>query len=260
LTGETLLKELFGLDGQAAVVTGAGRGIGRAIALSLARAGAQVAVAARDPTAARPVVQEIERAGGHAVALAFDLGDEVSISKLMADAHAALGGLDILVNNAGIFPATSFLDTSAEQWDEIHRINLRGAFLCLREAARLMKADGRGGRIINISSMGSIRPAAPQRFAYNASKAGLNRLTEDAASAFAADRILVNAVLPGPIETGPAADAATAKLYEAVIRRIPARRRGRPEEIAAAVIFLAGRSGGFVTGQCLAVDGGFALG
>jgi len=260
LTAENLLEEWFGLHGKAAVVTGAARGIGRAVALSLAGAGAQVAVAARDLATARPVVEAIEQAGGRAVALAFDLGDETSISKLMADAHAALGGLDILVNNAGVFPATRFLDTSADEWDEIHRINLRGAFLCLREAARLMKADGRGGRIINISSMGSIRPAAPQRFAYNASKAGLNRLTEDAASAFAADGILVNAILPGPIATAPAADAATAKLHEAVARRIPMRRRGRPEEIAAAVIFLAARSGGFVTGQCLAVDGGFTVG
>jgi len=263
MTGGSLafLTELFGLDGKTAVVTGSTRGIGRVIAGQLAKAGARVVVTGRQRAAAEAAADEIEAAGGSALGLPLELRDEGSIQALAADAAAALGRIDILVNNAGIYPAGTLADASPEHWDEVHGVNVRGAFLMLREVAARMQAEGRGGRIVNISSMGSIRPAAPIRFAYNASKAALNRLTEDAASAFAADRIQVNAVLPGPIDTGrrDPTDAAAAKMYEAVLRRVPLGRYGTPYDIAAATIFLCSPASSFVTGQTLVVDGGFVV-
>jgi NAD(P)-dependent dehydrogenase (short-subunit alcohol dehydrogenase family) len=177
---------------------------------------------------------------------------------------AAFGSRDVLVNNAGIYPATRFLDTTAEQWDTMHRVNLRSVFLCIREAVKIMQAQGRGGQIVNISSMGSVRPAAPARFAYGASKAGVNRLTEDAAAAFARDNIRVNAVLPGPIELTtppePIADERGARIRETIRNKIPLGRYGAPADVAAAVIFLASPASAFITGQALLVDGGFTLG
>jgi len=259
--GAGFLSELFGLQGKTAVVTGSTRGIGRTIAGELARAGARVVVTGRRRDAAEAVANEIAATGGQALGLSLELRDEASIGALMSDAHAALGRIDILVNNAGIYPAGALADATPEHWDEVHGVNVRGAFLALRAAARLMGQDGGGGRIVNISSMGSIRPAAPIRFAYNASKAALNRLTEDAASAFAGDGIQVNAVLPGPIDTGrrdPFDEAAT-KMHAAVLRRIPLGRYGTPHDIAAAVLFLCGPASAFITGQTLVVDGGFVV-
>jgi len=255
------LADLFGLRGKTAVVTGSTRGIGRVIAQELVKAGARVVVTGRKREAAEAAACEIEATGGQAVGLPLELRDEASVKTLMNEAHAALGRLDILVNNAGVYPAGAFAEATQAHWDEIHEVNVRGAFMALREAALRMQAEGQGGRIVNISSMGSIRPAAPIRFAYNASKAALNRLTEDAASAYAADKIQVNAVLPGPIDTGRVdpSDEAAMKLHNAVLRRVPLGRYGTPHDIAAAVIFLCSPASAFITGQTLVVDGGFVV-
>jgi len=259
-TKQPLLQKLFGLDGRTALVTGAGAGIGREIARLLAEAGATVAVGARNEAAAQGVAEAIGAAGGRACALRLDVDDEASVVSAMAAASERLGRIDILVNNAGIFPAGAILSTSGAEWDAIQRTNLRGTFLCLREAARAMKAQGYG-RIINISSNASIRSSVPDRAAYNASKAAVNRLTADAALELAPYGILVNAVLPGPIATEKleAFDATGSPMREAVAKRIPLARWGTPEEIAAAVIYLAGRGGDFVTGQTVVVDGGAML-
>jgi NAD(P)-dependent dehydrogenase (short-subunit alcohol dehydrogenase family) len=253
-------QQWLDLSGQTAVVTGANRGLGRVMALELAQLGAGVVIAARDAKGGQAVAREIEAAGGKAIRLPFDPDDEAGITALMTGAVEAFGRLDILVNNAGISPMTRLLDTTAEQWDEIHRINLRGAFLCLREAAKVMRRDGRGGRIVNISSMGSIRPAAPTRFAYNASKAALNRLTEDAAAALARDGIRVNAVAPGPTDTGGGVSELDPKIRDAITRKIPLGHWADPADIAAAVAFLVSPASAFITGQTLVVDGGFTLG
>lgn len=251
---------LFSLTGETAVVTGAGRGIGRTIALEFARLGAQVVVAARDAAQGEAVARQISEEGGTAIFLPVSVDDEASIVALMDGTRAAFGRIDILVNNAGIFPMTRFLETSAEQFDEMQRVNTRGTFLCMREAVRTMREAQTPGRIVNISSMGSVRPAAPSRFAYNASKAAVNRMTEDAAMAFARYGIRVNAILPGPIMSDPAQGEANPDRFAAIAKKIPLGRQGQPEEIAATAAFLASRASGFVTGQLLLADGGFTLG
>lgn len=250
------LDELFGIRGKTALVTGATRGIGRGIADAMAKAGARVIVTGRRRDAAVAVARDI---GKGAIGLQLDLLEQASIKGVVENACAAAGRIDILVNNAGIYPAATFAEATGEHWDEVHNVNVRGAFLMLREVAARMK--GSGGNIVNISSMGSVRPAAPIRFAYNASKAALNRLTEDAASAFAADGIRVNAILPGPIEVAeidPSNDAAL-KIRDAVLRRVPVGRYGSPRDIAAAAIYLVSNASSFVTGQTLVVDGGFLV-
>jgi NAD(P)-dependent dehydrogenase (short-subunit alcohol dehydrogenase family) len=260
-TDANTLSRLFGLAGRTAVVTGANTGIGRGIAHTLAAAGARVVVAARNTAAAETVVAEIEDSGGEAIALPVRIDDEASIVALFDAAQAALGRIDILVNNAGVFPETPLLETSGEAWDAIQHINTRGTFLCLREAARRMKAAGSGGSIVNISSIGSIRSPVPGRYAYNASKAAVNRLTEEAAQELAAANIRVNAVLPGPIATEKldALDAEGSRLRAAVQKKIPLGRWGVPEDIAAAVLYFSSAAGAFVTGQLLVVDGGSVL-
>ncbi|MET0183441.1 MAG: SDR family NAD(P)-dependent oxidoreductase [Caulobacterales bacterium] len=253
--------ELFGLSGKAAVVTGANRGIGRGIALELGRLGAKIVVASRDPVSGEAVAKEIRDEGGQAIRLPFELRDEASVKTLMESAKKEHGAIDILVNNAGIYPVTSpFLETTAEQWDNMNAVNLRGTFFCIREGARIMRENG-GGNIVNISSMGSLRPAAPTRFAYNSSKAGLNRLTQDAAAEFARDKIRVNAVLPGPISlsSAPIEDPAIAKMQELILKKIAVRRFGTPADIAAAVAFLVSPASSFITGQMILADGGFTL-
>jgi NAD(P)-dependent dehydrogenase (short-subunit alcohol dehydrogenase family) len=256
-----LLQSLFTLEGKVAIVTGASAGIGRAMAALLAQAGASVVVAARNAAAAEEVAAAIVAEGGRAIAVALDVADEASVVRCMAQAAERLGRIDILVNNAGVFPAGAILDTSGADWDAIFHTNLRGSFLCLREAAKAMRDGGQGGRIINISSNASIRSSVPDRAAYNASKAAVNRLTADAALELAPYRILVNAVLPGPVATEKldAFDAAGSPLRASIAARVPLGRWGSPEEIAAAVIFLAARSGDFITGQTLVVDGGAML-
>jgi NAD(P)-dependent dehydrogenase (short-subunit alcohol dehydrogenase family) len=257
-----LFDRLFALHGLTAVVTGASAGIGKGIAHSLALAGARVVVAARNMASAQEVVAEILAAGGDALALPVEITDEASIIRLMEQANAELGRIDILVNNAGVFPPGAILTTSATQWEELYRVNVTGSFVCLREATKWMKHAGRGGRIINISSNASIRSSVPDRAAYNSSKAAINRLTQDAALEFAADGIRVNAVLPGPIATEKldALGDAGRQLHEQVAKRVPLNCWGAPQDIAAAVIFLSGASGAYITGQTLVVDGGAVIG
>lgn len=257
-------EQAFGLAGKTALVTGSNRGIGRGIAMRLAGLGARLVIAARSP-GGEVVAQDIKAAGGEALHVPFDARDEASILAAVRKGADAFGGLDIVVNNAGVFPPTAIDQATAEELEDLHRVNVIGPYFVMREAAAVMRAGGRGGAIVNISSMGSVLPSAPSRFAYNATKAAVNRMTQDAAAAFARDRIRVNAVLPGPTDSAPEkvaalTDPAALQMREKILKKIPLRRWGTPEDMANAVAFLAGPSASFITGQLLVVDGGFTLG
>ena len=256
------VESLFGLGGRVALVTGAGSGIGRETALLLASAGATVVAADLNEEGAQQTVAQIEQAAGKAIALKVDIGDEASVVAMFEAVRAKLGRLDILVNNAGIYPKTSFVDTPAEKWDRVMRINLRGTFLCMREAVKQMQAGGTGGSIINISSVASLQPVIFDNGDYGASKAGVNNLTKTAALEFAEDRIRVNAVLPGGVATeGAAASTKSHKAHGPITQpgRMPLGRIGVAADIASAVLFFASPAADYVTGQLLAVDGGFQI-
>jgi 2-deoxy-D-gluconate 3-dehydrogenase len=253
------IEQLFGVAGQVAIVTGAAVGIGRGVARRLAQAGADVAVADRDAAGTERVAGEIRALGRRALAVQVDVADEAAVAAMVDRTVAELGRLDILVNNAGIFPAAKLTDMTAAQWDAVMAVNLRGVFLCTREAARAMRAGGRGGAIVNLSSIESFRPSFPGVAHYSTSKGGVNLFTRSAALELARDGIRVNAIAPGAVRTEGTAPALDAGLEKAMLPRIPLRRVSTPEEIGAVVLFLASPAASYVTGATLLADGGYLL-
>ena len=244
------------LTGRAAVVTGGGRGIGKAVVLTLARAGANVAVLDVLEEEAKAAAEEARSLGVKAVALKADITDAEAVKQAMKDIAEALGGLDILVNNAGITRDNLLLRMSDEDWDRVLAVNLKGAFVCTRTAMRYLLKSA-AGRVINIASVVGLVGNAGQ-CNYSASKAGLIGLTKSVAREVAARGVTVNAVAPGYIATAlteKMTDEAKARAAEA----IPMRRIGGPQDVADAVLFLAGDLAAYVTGHVLCVDGGFAM-
>jgi 3-oxoacyl-[acyl-carrier protein] reductase len=242
------------LAGSRALVTGGASGIGRAIALGLAAEGAAVAIADLAPAAA--VAAEIEARGGRALAVRADIADEAEVLALFEVVEQRLGGLDILVNNAGILIEKPLLESSAADFDRLIGVNLRGAFLVGREALRLMTRQDRG-RVINIASELAYLGRADCSI-YCASKGGIISMTRSWAREFAPD-ILVNAIAPGPTDTAMLGPQSTSPETLAKEAEIPLGRIGRPEEIAAAAVFLAGPAATFMTGQCVSPNGGAAM-
>jgi glucose 1-dehydrogenase len=246
------------LDGCRALVTGASSGIGRATALRLGEEGARVAVnyrSKRERADAEAVAVRIDPIGARACTVQADVGVEADVVRMVGECRERFGGLDLLVNNAGIESRAPTLEMSLEVWEQILRTNLTGAFLCMREAGRLMAA-ARRGVIVNISSVHEFIPW-PGYAHYCASKGGLKLLTQTVALEWAPLGIRVLAIAPGaiatPINAGTLDDPQTLHRVEA---QIPLGRVGRPEEIAAAVVWAASEEAAYLTGTTLVIDGG----
>lgn len=243
------------LKGRVATVTGAGRGMGEAIARKLALEGAAVIVSDIDLENARTVAADIGRKGGEAIAMRTDVGEEADAQELAAKAVEHFGSLDIHVNNAGISVNKLFIDTTKEDMDRVIRVNLTGAFLCAQAAARVM-LERNYGRIINIASLSGQRGGVG-RTAYGASKAGLELVTKVMSVELASRGITINNVAPGAISTQMAVENHDEATREAYHYLIPQRRYGTPEEIASAVAFLASDEAAHICGTTLNVDGGY---
>jgi NAD(P)-dependent dehydrogenase (short-subunit alcohol dehydrogenase family) len=240
------------LSGRTALITGGARRLGRAIALALAEAGADVAITFRNSAGeAQHTVIDIGSFGGRAVALRCDITDEKSVGKAIKETVKELGGLDILVNNAANYETAEFEYLTLKQWDAIFASNTRGPFLVSRQALKHLRE--RKGRIINMGSLGGLRPWASHAH-YCSSKAAVHMLTRVMAKALAPE-IAVNCVAPGMIDLG---EKTAAGFMKKMARQTPMRRNGAAEEIAVAVLFFAAAPK-FITGQILAVDGGLGL-
>jgi 3-oxoacyl-[acyl-carrier protein] reductase len=243
------------LDGQTALVTGASRGIGRAVALALAAEGAEVVVNyASSPEAAEAVVAEIQAKGGSAYALKADVSDEASVDDLIKTVLKRSERIDVLVNNAGITRDGLLMRMKTEDWQAVINLNLTGVFLCTRAVARPMLKQ-RSGRIINITSVVGLMGNAGQAN-YAAAKAGVVGLTRSSAKEMASRGITVNAVAPGFIATDMTKDLEA----DAILSAIPLGRFGSPDQVAGAVRFLAADpAAAYITGQVLQVDGGMVM-
>ena len=250
------------LTGRVAIVTGGARGIGRAMAIRLAREGAAVAIADLRIEQARATAGEIEADGGRALALEVDVARLDALDRMVAATRDAFGGIDILCNNAGIGGgAGDLLAYTEADWERIIDINLKSAFFASQKVARIMIEQGRGGAIVNTSStsafIGSTRPVIP----YDISKAGLRQLTVSLAAHLAVHKIRVNAIAPGTIDTELSAGSVDPqirreRMEKRARERIPLRRLGEPEDLAGAVAFLCSDDAAYVTGHVLVVDGG----
>jgi 2-deoxy-D-gluconate 3-dehydrogenase len=249
----------FDLSGRVAVVTGGNGGIGFGMAKGLAAAGASVVVAARNPEKSAAAVAALAASGATSAFVALDVADPASCRAMVRQTVERFGRLDILVNNAGMSIRKPPQDYAIAEWQAVLDTNLTGAFACAQAAYPVMK-EGGGGKIINIGSMYSIFGAA-YAAAYAASKGGLVQMTKSLANAWATDNIQVNAVLPGWIDTEltQAARRQMDGLHERVLRRTPAGRWGKPEDLAGIAVFLTAPASDFCTGAAIPVDGGFSV-
>lgn len=241
------------LKGKVALVTGGSRGIGRAVALAFAQAGANVSLCARDLAKAELVAEEARALGVEALAVKADISQSAEVETLIQACLKKSGRLDILVNNAGIIKDALVVRMKDEDWDRVLEVNLRGAFYSIRSALKPMMKQ-RGGRIINIASVVGVMGNVGQAN-YVAAKAGLIGLTKAVAREAASWGITVNAVAPGFIETDMVASLPE-KVRQAYLEQIPLKRLGSPEEVAAVVCFLASDAASYITGQVIHVNGG----
>jgi 2-deoxy-D-gluconate 3-dehydrogenase len=243
------------LAGKVAVVTGGGRGLGRAIANALSAAGADLVVASRTAPELDAFVAEATVAGRRAVAVPSDITDEASVERLAGRVIEAFGHVDILVNNSGILASTPLLDQSAEEWDKVIATNLRGVFLMSRALGRHLVAQG-SGKVINVASNFGLT-GVPNHAAYATSKAGIIEFTRCLAVEWARHNVQVNAIAPGYFATELNAEMrADPEMTAKVIRAIPARRLGTPGELAPWVLLLASSASDFMTGETVVIDGG----
>ncbi len=249
------VNDLFRLDGQRVLVTGASSGLGRHFATTLARAGAAVTLAARSAERLAEAVEEIRAWGGKAVPVILDVTDASSVRDAVARAEAELGPITTLLNNAGVVVSKPLLEHDESDWDRVMDTNLKGAWLVAKEVAGRMVARGEGGNIINIASILGFRVVGglPE---YCASKAGLIQLTRAMALELARHRIRVNAIAPGYIRTDLNREFFQTEAGQALIRRIPQRRVGEPSDLDGALLLLASEASRYMTGAVITVDGG----
>lgn len=245
------------LEGKVALVTGASRGIGREIALELARQGADVAVNySGSEERANQVVAEIKEMGRHAISIQCDVSNTESVANMVKETIDTFGKLDILVNNAGITKDNLLMRMKEDEWDDVININLKGVFLCTKAVTRQMMKQ-RSGRIINISSIVGVS-GNPGQANYVAAKSGVIGLTKTTAKELASRGITVNAVAPGFITTDMT-DKLQEEVKEQMLKQIPLARFGEPSDIANVVVFLASEDSKYMTGQTLHVDGGMVM-
>ena len=243
------------LAGKAAIVTGAGRGLGRSMAMALVEAGATVTAAARNEDELVAFVEEAERSGGHALACPTDVTDESSVENMVDATVKAWGRVDILVNNSGIVASTPLIEQSTEEWDRVIATNLRGTFLVTRAVGRHLVRQ-RSGKVVNIASNFALQGVA-NHAAYSASKAAVIAFTRSMAIEWARFGVQVNAIAPGYFAT-PLNDALRqdAETLDKVVRAIPAHRMGRADELKPWVLMMAGPASDFMTGEVIVIDGG----
>jgi 3-oxoacyl-[acyl-carrier protein] reductase len=247
--------------GKVAVVTGASRGIGRATALALGKAGASVVLVGRDAQRLRSAEQELSRLGSRAVVVVADITRRAEVERLTREAYREFKAVHLLVNNAGVYPVTPFLEMAEAEWDAVLDTNLKGVFLTTQAIARRMVAQRVAGRIVNVSSTSSL-VARPGCAHYATSKAGLNQLTRVLAVELAPHAITVNALCPGLIGTDRVQELSRINVaeHQTKLARIPMARLGTPEEIAAGILFLLSDEASYFTGSVHYADGGYTCG
>jgi 3-oxoacyl-[acyl-carrier protein] reductase len=245
------------LDGRAAIVTGAGRGLGEAIAIELAGRGARVLLADIDADAAERAAASIRDSGGEAESAALDVADWAAVHQLVADFTARAERLDVFVNNAARSVARSFWEIDPAEWDDVMAVNLRGVVAGCRAAGAVMR-EAKWGRIVNLASLAGQQGGINGGAHYAASKAGIVVLTKVVAAELAGSGVTVNAIAPAAIE-GPVFDALPTTRQEAIAAQIPVGRAGRPEEVAATVAFLASERAAYITGTTIDVNGGLFM-
>ncbi len=246
-------------DGKVALVTGAGRGMGRATAVRFAREGARIVVAEVNPGYGEEVVEEIRSSGGTAIAVAADVSQPAEVRRLFAEAARQLGAVDIVVNNAGIGIARALVDYTEEDWDRQMGVNAKGVFFCCQEAARLM-IPRRQGKIVNFASTSAFVSSSKSEVAYDASKGAVRQMTVSIAAELAPYGINVNAVAPGTTATEMTRSSLASEEGLAwQLARIPMGRVGQPDDVASVVLFLCSAEASYITGHTLVVDGGWLL-
>jgi NAD(P)-dependent dehydrogenase (short-subunit alcohol dehydrogenase family) len=264
---ELIFQRLFALEGKIAVVTDSGRNSSNDVARLLASAGAAVVVADRETEHVQPIVEQIISEGGKAMGVATNVEIESSVVSLFNQVATVWGVPNIVVNCAAMNNNGPFTEFTAIAWDEVMSVNLKSVFFCMREAVKHMLKGGHGGRIINITTMGALHPVLNGNGAYTAARAGVSGLSRAVALDYAKDRILVNCVMPGAVPGKvrfhpDAQERLDSGGLSGPVMDIDRRRPlgwGDPQDLAAAALYLAGPSGGYMTGQSIVLDGGFLV-